>query len=99
MGAGQIMLDSITVYLQHADPAAIYVFLFCIAFLENVVPPIPGDVPVAFIGYLIHHSRISFFCFGLVGLGGFDGGIHAGISSEPPSRDEALCRRWFAHAA
>lgn len=61
MGAGQIMLDSITVYLQHADPAAIYVFLFCIAFLENVVPPIPGDVPVAFIGYLIHHSKISFF--------------------------------------
>ncbi len=61
MGAGQIMLDSIIVYLQHADPAAIYVFLFCIAFFENVVPPIPGDVPVAFIGYLIHHSKISFF--------------------------------------
>ena len=55
------MLESAITYLQHADPFAIYAFLFLIAFLENIVPPIPGDVPVAFIGYLINFSRVSFW--------------------------------------
>lgn len=55
------MLDSAITYLQHADPVAICVFLFLVAFLENVVPPIPGDVPVAFIGYLINFSPLSFW--------------------------------------
>lgn len=54
------MLDSVIAYLQHADPLSIYIFLFIIAFLENVIPPIPGDVPVAFIGYLVPFSGISF---------------------------------------
>ncbi len=54
------MLEAAIVWLQHADPAAIYFFLFLIAFLENVVPPIPGDIPIAFIGYLISKSDIHF---------------------------------------
>ena len=54
------MLESAISWLQHADPFAVYVFLFLIAFLENVVPPIPGDVPVAFIGYLIYNSQLTF---------------------------------------
>ncbi len=54
------MLEASISWLQHADPAAIYLFLFLIAFLENVVPPIPGDVPIAFIGYLISTSNIHF---------------------------------------
>ncbi len=54
------MLDAAIAWLQHADPFAVYVFLFLIAFLENVVPPIPGDVPIAFIGYLIYKSGITF---------------------------------------
>jgi membrane protein DedA with SNARE-associated domain len=55
------MLDSAINFLQHADPFAVYVLLFLIAFLENVLPPIPGDVPVAFIGYLINFSKVSFW--------------------------------------
>ena len=54
------MLEAVIVWLQHADPFAVYVFLFFIAFLENVVPPIPGDLPIAFIGYLIYKSGITF---------------------------------------
>ena len=54
------MLESAIAWLQHADPLAVYVFLFLIAFLENVVPPIPGDVPVAFIGYLMYKSPVTF---------------------------------------
>ncbi len=54
------MLEAAIAWLQHADPAAIYFVLFLIAFFENVVPPIPGDVPIAFIGYLISKSDIHF---------------------------------------
>ena len=54
------MLESAIAYLQHADPFSIYLFLFLIAFFENIVPPIPGDVPVAFTGYLIYTSGITF---------------------------------------
>jgi membrane protein DedA with SNARE-associated domain len=54
------MLESAITFLQHADPFAVYVFLFLIAFFENVIPPIPGDVPIAFIGYLIYSSKITF---------------------------------------
>ena len=55
------MLESAIAWLQHADPYAVYLFLFLIAFFENVVPPIPGDAPIAFIGYLIYeHSGITF---------------------------------------
>ncbi len=54
------MLESAIAWLQHADPLAVYAFLFAIAYLENVVPPIPGDLPVAFIGYLVYGSNITF---------------------------------------
>lgn len=48
-------------WLQQADPASVYLLLFLFAFLENVIPPIPGDVPVAFAGYLLTYGRISWF--------------------------------------
>ncbi len=55
------MLEAIIEYLKAADPSAVYLFLFLIAFAENVFPPIPGDLPVAFIGYLIPQtSGLSF---------------------------------------
>jgi membrane protein DedA with SNARE-associated domain len=54
------MLESAMAWLQHADPFVVYLFLFLISFLENVVPPIPGDIPVAFIGYLITKSDVTF---------------------------------------
>jgi membrane protein DedA with SNARE-associated domain len=69
------MLEAVIVWLQHADPFVVYGFLFLIAFLENVVPPIPGDIPVAFIGYLICKSDITFggalFCSSLGSTAGF----------------------------
>ena len=55
------MLESAMFWLQHADPYVVYAFLFLVAFLENVIPPIPGDVPIAFIGYLLYnHGGITF---------------------------------------
>ncbi len=54
------MLETLIEYLEAADPAAVYASLFLVAFLENVVPPVPGDVPVAFVGYLTYYTPIDF---------------------------------------
>lgn len=53
------MIETALQWLQQADPAAVYLLLFLVAFLENVFPPIPGDLPVAFVGYMISFGTIS----------------------------------------
>ncbi|NTU93398.1 MAG: DedA family protein [Chlorobiaceae bacterium] len=55
------MIDAVIAWLQQADPASVYLLLFLSAFLENIIPPIPGDIPVAFAGYLLVFNQISFF--------------------------------------
>lgn len=55
------MLNALITYLQNADPSFVYLILFLSAYFENIVPPIPGDIPVAFAGYLIVYSKLSFF--------------------------------------
>lgn len=68
------MLESIIAYVQTLDNATIYLFLFVIAYLENVIPPIPGDVPVAFVGYLLALDGLSFpACVAAASLGSLSG--------------------------
>lgn len=40
-------------------PLSIYLVFFLVAYIENVVPPIPGDVLVAFGGYLAAESVVG----------------------------------------
>ncbi|NTV01294.1 MAG: DedA family protein [Chlorobiaceae bacterium] len=54
------MIDAVIQWLQHADPASVYLLLFLSAFLENIVPPIPGDIPIAFAGYRLAFGNLSF---------------------------------------
>ena len=69
------MIDAVIQWLQHADPASVYLILFLSAFLENIIPPIPGDVPIAFAGYLLAFGNLSFsmaFIWSTLGsVGGF----------------------------
>ncbi len=44
--------DSFLVYLKDQPPGRIYFFLCLGAFLENVVPPVPGDTVIVFGAYL-----------------------------------------------
>jgi membrane protein DedA with SNARE-associated domain len=53
-------IDAVINWLHHADPASVYLILFLSAYLENIIPPIPGDIPVAFAGYLLAYNHISF---------------------------------------
>lgn len=54
------MLDTVVAWLQQADPSSVYAVLFLSAYFENIIPPIPGDVPIALAGYLLAFDRITF---------------------------------------
>ncbi|MCW9707430.1 DedA family protein [Fodinibius salsisoli] len=45
--------------IQTLPPVSIYLVFFTVAYVENVLPPIPGDVLVAFGGYLAAESVIG----------------------------------------
>lgn len=50
---------SLVDWIRHLHPLNIYAVFFAIAYLENILPPIPGDVLVAFGGYLGAESVIQ----------------------------------------
>ncbi|MDX2129292.1 MAG: DedA family protein [Chloroherpetonaceae bacterium] len=54
-----IMLNDLIELVGKLDNNTIYIFLFLIAYFENVIPPIPGDLPVAFVGSLIAIDDLS----------------------------------------
>ncbi|TVQ04447.1 MAG: DedA family protein [Balneolaceae bacterium] len=47
-------------WIQTLSPLSIYFIFAFIAYLENIVPPIPGDLLVAFGGYLAAEQIIGF---------------------------------------
>ena len=53
------IINTIVNYIGQVSPVMIYLILFLIAYFENIVPPIPGDVIVAFGGYLISFGSIN----------------------------------------
>lgn len=64
------MIEDFIQYAASLNSTTILIFLFVIAFLENVFPPIPGDVPVVFAGYLISQGEHPFaWCVASATLG------------------------------
>ena len=53
------MVEEIISYLKYIDPVLIYLAVFGIAFIENIFPPFPSDVIVAFSGALAAVTEIS----------------------------------------
>lgn len=53
------MVEDIISFLQQINPIFIYLAVFGIAFIENIFPPFPSDVIVAFSGALAAVSDIS----------------------------------------
>ena len=47
--------------IKTLPPVGLYLLFFAIAYAENIIPPIPGDVLVAFGGYLAAESVIGIF--------------------------------------
>lgn len=54
------LLGDIVSWMEELPAGWIYVTVFAIAYLENVVPPIPGDMVVVFGGYLAGLGRVEF---------------------------------------
>ena len=46
-------------WIEVLPPLSIYIVFFLVAYFENIIPPIPGDVLVAFGGYLAAESVID----------------------------------------
>jgi membrane protein DedA with SNARE-associated domain len=55
------MLDFVKNLLDNIDPITAYFVLGLSAFLENVLPPIPGDTVVVFGAYLVSTDKLGFW--------------------------------------
>lgn len=55
------IIQSIVDWISIVPPLGIYLIFFAIAYLENVLPPVPGDVLIAFAGYLAADGLIELF--------------------------------------
>lgn len=57
-------MDELTIdlveWIQVLPTASIYLAFFLVAYLENVIPPVPGDILVVFAGYLAVDGTIHF---------------------------------------
>ena len=53
------LTQEIVQYIYSLPPMSMYLVFFLVAYVENIVPPIPGDVLVAFGGYLAAESVIG----------------------------------------
>lgn len=54
------LVQSVVDWISVVPPIGIYLIFFGIAYLENLIPPMPGDVIVAFGGYLAAEGTVSF---------------------------------------
>ena len=53
-------LEQIVDWILTLSPLSIYSIFFLVAYVENIIPPLPGDVLVAFGGYLAAEQIIGF---------------------------------------
>lgn len=55
------VIQSIVDWISIVPSLGIYAIFFVIAYLENVLPPVPGDILIAFAGYLAADGLIGLF--------------------------------------
>ena len=53
------IIQSVVEWISMVPPSGIYLILFGVAYIENLIPPMPGDVIVAFGGYLAAEGVIA----------------------------------------
>lgn len=54
-------LEELVESVSHIDPRLTYLILFLSAFLENIMPPVPGDMVVVFSAYLVGRGALSWW--------------------------------------
>ena len=73
-------------WLAALPPVWMYVMLFVIAYGENVMPPIPGDMVIVFGGYMAARGVLSFFFGGAVVCAGGSPRVHEHVLSRMAGR-------------
>lgn len=53
-------IDQIVNWILTLSPLSIYLIFLVVAYAENIVPPVPGDLLIAFGGYLAAEQIVSF---------------------------------------
>lgn len=53
-------LDTLVAAVNHVNPAYLYLTLFLFAFVENLFPPTPSDLAIAFGGSLVGIGKLGF---------------------------------------
>ena len=53
------MIDQIVVWISSQPTLVVYLVLMVVAYLENVLPPIPGDLLLAFGGFLVAEQVLA----------------------------------------
>ncbi len=56
----QQLINEVVRWMQTLPPVSIYLVFFSVAYLENIIPPIWGDLMVVFAGYLAAEAIIAF---------------------------------------
>ena len=56
----EVYLEQIVDWILTLSPLSIYSIFFLVAYVENIVPPLPGDLLVAFGGYMAAEQIIGF---------------------------------------
>jgi len=54
------MLEAVTNWFAVLDPVWLYTALFVAAYLENILPPVPGDTVVVFAAWLVGRTTHDF---------------------------------------
>jgi membrane protein DedA with SNARE-associated domain len=93
-------------WMTGVTPLWAYLMIFVIAYGENVVPPIPGDLIVVFGGYLVGLGKLNFFLVVLMAsVGGTVGfmtmyavGAHVGRAILNPDRFRWLPKQYIFKA-
>lgn len=56
----EVYVEQLVEWIQTLSPVSIYLIFTLVAYIENILPPVPGDVLVAFGGYLAAEQIIHF---------------------------------------
>src|SRR5690625_7497291 len=56
----ELFLDRLVEWVYTLSPFSIYSVFFLVAYMENILPPIPGDLFVVFGGYLAADGVVKF---------------------------------------
>ena len=56
----EVYLDQAVNWILTLSPLSIYSIFLIVAYAENIVPPVPGDILIVFGGYLAAEQIISF---------------------------------------